>query len=285
MSQIAIVSRLEEIDQLPTLPMVLRQVQKVMKNPNSNMAQIAAVIAKDQALASRTIRLVNSAFYGMRNRVTSVHQAIVILGLTTVINLMLGLSVIKIFADSEKKQGFDHDAFWEHAFATAILARELGKKASNPEPDDCFIAGLLHDFGRLVLEQFFHDEFMIAVNKARDENLPLSLAEHQCFGGSHAVIAGFLARRWQLPEVLTACIQFHHGLKHIPPEQAIYKPNVLLVAKANQIANKNHLGNSGEGRAAGDSHFSEINLLPAEEDALVKQVRSELETVRREWQP
>lgn len=237
--------KLSSIEQLPALPLVLRQVQKIMDNPKSNMNQIAMVIAKDQALASKTIKLVNSAFYGMSKPVSSITQAIVILGLNTVTNLMLGLSVIKMFP-RDSKTAFNHEDFWEHCFGTALIAKAIAQERNYHDKDECFIAGLLHDLGRLIFDQFLHEQFAKALTVAKMKNIALSRLEQIVFGADHAFTGALLARRWRLPESIHAAIKFHHIPESIPKEYSQYSQIVKIITTANRIANRENIGNSGE---------------------------------------
>jgi putative nucleotidyltransferase with HDIG domain len=237
--------KLGNIENLPTLPIVIRQIQKIMSNPNSNMNQIAAVVAKDQALASKTIRLVNSAYYGLRTRIPSISQAIVVLGLNTLNNLMLGLSVVKTFEKSAML-GFDSLKFWEHCFGTALLSKKLAGKIGYSDPEECFIAGLLHDMGRLVLQQFLNTEFERALQKSESDKKPLFLVEKGMIGFDHSQVGMWLAEKWNLPEMLKVTIRFHHEPRLLPQEYKRYSQLLSIIAYANYQCGIASIGNSGD---------------------------------------
>jgi HD-like signal output (HDOD) protein len=188
--------KLEMIESISTLPMVLRQIQKVLSNPTNSIDQIA-VVAKDQALASRSIRVVNSAYYGMGKRVTSFSHAIVILGLNTLNSLMIGLTVVKVFKNMSIK-AFDPEKFWVHCFATAIIAKALAEHFGRKEPEKYFVTGLLHDMGRLVLDQFLHANFARAILFAHTNNKPLLRTESKTIGFNHAEVGEWLSRNASL---------------------------------------------------------------------------------------
>ena len=275
-------TRLDSIEDLPTLPIVLRQLQKFMHNPQSNMRQIADIVAQDQALTSRTIRLVNSAYYGLMSRVSSINQAIVILGLNTLNNLMVGLSVVKMF-EKGKKTGFDHEAFWQHAFGTALISRGIAIGINYKEPEDCFIAGLLHDMGRLVMEQHLHHDFIKACAASKDAGTALSLEEQAAFGANHAEAGAFLAKKWRIPEALLAAIQYHHSLSRIPSVLLEHKRLVGIVAKANQLANRFDIGDSGENNVAPDSDFASLKFGSLDVDGIVEMARADVLLTIQEW--
>jgi HD-like signal output (HDOD) protein len=209
-----ILHRLETIETIPTLPIIVRQIEKCMANPRSNMNQIAAIISKDQAISSRVIRLVNSAFYGLSRRISSIQQAIVILGLRTVKNLVLGISVVKAFDDHSRMSSFDREQFWIHSFACAMESKLIAERIHLHEPNDYFMAGLLHDIGLLIEEQYLHDEFIQLLNHSVKERLPFTEVEKKYMGCTHGTIGEYVARKWNLSELFVNTIHFHHD----PPD-------------------------------------------------------------------
>jgi putative nucleotidyltransferase with HDIG domain len=275
--------QLEEIEQLPTLPLVLRQLHKIMRNPRSNMNQIAAVIAKDQALASSTIRLVNSAYYGLRNRVSSINQAIVILGLNTLHSLMLGLSVIKLFPVQQGHQNFNHEQFWKHSFGTALLARSIAKIQNYSEPEDCFVGGLLHDIGKLIAEQFFHDSYCAALQLMHERNLPLLTAEKLVLGATHDNCGLVVARRWQLPDVLAAIIGYHHFADSQEEQYIEYKLPVQIVACADMLAHRHGLGMLQIHSPSPIDTLKELGLSGSVAETMATQAVKEVDAVIQEW--
>lgn len=140
-----ILTRLQEIENLPTLPAVVRRLRQLMANDRSSMTEIASVISRDQATGTRVIRLVNSAFYGLRSRVTSIQQAIVLMGLNTVKNLVTGVALVRTFADGGTASLFDRERFWMHTFGCAMGARLIAVRLGKEDPEDFFLAGLLPD--------------------------------------------------------------------------------------------------------------------------------------------
>ena len=274
--------RLASIDNLPTLPVVVLQLQKLMHNPKSNIKQIASIVGKDQALTSKTIRLVNSAYYGLMNRVSSINQAIVILGLNTLNNLIIGLSVVKMFEKIENI-GFDHEAFWNHSFGTALLSKGIAVELKYKELEDCFIGGLLHDLGRLVMEQYMHSDFMKAYIASKEAGTALIMEEQAVFGASHADIGVFLARKWHIPDALIAAIHYHHSLSGIPTTFLKHKKLIGIVAKANQLANKFNIGDSGENNVAPDTDFEPQLPVSIDYKGIVEMAQADVLLTIQEW--
>lgn len=201
--------KLEQIDSLPTLPVIAQKIQALITNERSNMAQIAAYISKDQAISSKVIKLVNSVFYSLRNRVTSIQQAIVLLGLNSVTNIVLGISIINIFSNSKSSLDFDRETFWAHTFATALGAKLIAMDLKRSEPEDYFLTGLLHDIGLLILDQFFHESFTDFLDYKKTNNATVKDAELAVFGATHQQIGEYVAMKWKLPSLITHTIRYH----------------------------------------------------------------------------
>lgn len=204
---------ISNISNLPTPPIVFHQIQKAINDPKASAGQIAAVLAEDPAMSVKVLKLTNSAFYGLAREIESVKQAVVVVGMEAIKNLVLSASVMDMF------KGKDHDAdfqeqFWRHslaaAFASRILARKLKEKGI-ADPDTAFSAGLLHDIGKIVAACFLKDEFE-KVRQARQDNPVITdyKLEMQTLGYTHSDIGGLLAEQWKLPQKLGACIKYHH---------------------------------------------------------------------------
>jgi HD-like signal output (HDOD) protein len=224
MSTEGILQKLELIEKLPTLPVVVNQITQLIQSNRSNMTQIAAVIARDQAIASRVIRLVNSAYYGLKTRVTSIQQAITLLGLNTVRNIVTGIAIVKTFDDETCSISmFDRQKFWLSSFFCALLSKNIALHRGSNNCEDYFIAGLLHDMGILVLDQFFHQEFkdvIYACLKSGDQYFEV---ENRILGTNHCAIGDYLAKKWKLPEVFANCIRAHHQ-----PLFALKDPDTII---------------------------------------------------------
>jgi HD-like signal output (HDOD) protein len=203
------------IHNLPTPPTVFAQVNKVISNPNTSAYQIGAIIAEDPALSAKILKLTNSAFYGLSRTVTSVKQAIVILGLDVVKSLVLSASVFETFSKRNSIDKVFLDQFWRHSLLVAFMSRIISRTKNFPsflEAEESFSAGLLHDIGKLVILTHLPDEF--AKVKLARENRPeasTSSIEEQILGFDHAAVGGYLCQKWNLPEHLTQSIQFHHA--------------------------------------------------------------------------
>lgn len=213
---------IEDIVTLPSLPGVVTKVTGMIADESASVGEVAAVIAGDPSLSLKVMRLVNSAFYGMRNRVTSVEHAAALLGMKVLKNLVLTASVFTLFKEKGKHRLFNQADFWKHSVNCGLAGRALVKTASKGElidPEEAFLVGLLHDIGKLVFSQYLFDDFDKALTMAEEEGIPLYEAEKRVMGVDHAEMGGALAEKWNLQEGLVSAILMHHDpLATDPPD-------------------------------------------------------------------
>jgi HD-like signal output (HDOD) protein len=275
-------NELGSVKDLPTLPMVLRQVSALIESNETDMKKIADVIMTDTALTVRIIRLVNSAFYGLRNRVTSITQAVVIIGLRAVYNLMLGLSVIKLFKNGKSTQ-FDPHQLWRHSFGCGLLSQRVAHLVNYPFPDECFIGGLLHDMGRLALDQFLHDKFAKACKLSLLNKTSLVRNEKTVFGFDHAETGAWLAGRLNIPESFAAVIRFHHDIDALPEAQKQHSDIVRIIATANRICTRENVGNSGELYFDEIEGIIDVHQFGSDDATIARMVNAEVDETIAKW--
>ncbi|RME00315.1 MAG: HDOD domain-containing protein, partial [Calditrichaeota bacterium] len=149
---------LDNISDLPTLPTVYMRINRLLQSPDSNVSEIARIIESDQAISSKVLRLVNSSFFGFSRKVTQINHAVVLLGFNAVRNTVLSISVFESFKSSNSGI-FDRREFWKHSIATGIIARLLAKELKLGQEEEAFSGGILHDLGKLVLDQHLPKRF------------------------------------------------------------------------------------------------------------------------------
>lgn len=231
----------QDLGQIPTMPTIASRVMQIVNNPKSSAEDVAAFISKDVALTSKVLRLANSAFYGIPRTISSVNSAIVILGFNTIRSLVLSASVLKIFPSKPGVVAFDRKAFWKHSFMVGIAARMLAqiyRKRRLVDVEMAFSAGLLHDIGKLILEQYSNKEYLPVLKMAREKGLPLYQVEKSLLGLTHAEVSGMLVDKWQMPMELKIPITMHHT----PLEDRELPEMSAIVHIANHLA---HLKGSG----------------------------------------
>lgn len=224
------------IGTLPPLPQVAIRLVKLVNEPLVSASDVAALISTDVSITAKLLRLANSAFYGIPRTITTVQNAVVILGMKVVNSLVLGVAVNQTFA-GKAKTDLDQNMFWSHSLATAAAAKRLAPLAygMHPvEPEEAFCAGLMHDLGQLVLDRFFTDEFAQILSSAKQKSKPLSYTEEQHIGHHHGEIGGWLTSKWELPTNLRMPIIYHHTPLLAPHGQSI----AIIVAIANALAHQ-----------------------------------------------
>ncbi|MBW8889923.1 MAG: HDOD domain-containing protein [Fibrobacteres bacterium] len=232
---------IQDLGQIPTMPTIAAKVMQIVNDPHSSAEDVAKFISRDVALTSKVLRLANSAFYGIPRTISSVNSAIVILGFNTIRSLVLSASVLKVFPQKPGLVRFDRKAFWKHSFMVGIASRMLAqiyRKKKLVDMETAFSAGLLHDIGKIILEQFSNEDYLPVLNAAKEKGLPLVMVEKSILGMSHADVSGMLVDKWQMPNELKGPIVFHHS----PLEDKTAQDMACIVHFANHLC---HLKGSG----------------------------------------
>lgn len=246
MSTVAVDNKVQQvvsnIRNLPTPPMVFHQIQKVISDPDSSASSLASILSEDPAMSVKVLKLTNSAFYGLSREVVSVKQAVMIVGMEAIKNLVLSASVLDMFKGDDLDQEYQ-EQFWRHSLATGFCGRMLAGKLRSRgivDPDSSFSAGLLHDIGKLVVCCFLPEEYR-AIKEAHqlDPSVPDHQVEEKVLGYSHPQIGGFLASQWKLPETLASAILHHHH----PELSELDSPVAHIIHIADGVA---HLTFDGE---------------------------------------
>lgn len=199
------------VERMPAFPRSVQKVLELTRNINCMPKEIVGVIEKDPVMTMKIFKVINSAYFSLPNRITSIGQSVVYLGINTVKNLALGFAAVVILPRATPA-GFDVQRYLLHSLVVAGVARQLGTQFAKGEVDagDCYIAGLLHDFGKIVLAQFLPAEFSQALRHAAEQGIALDVAEEHVIGISHGPVGAMLAERWAFPVELVDCIRDHH---------------------------------------------------------------------------
>lgn len=222
-----------DISGLVTLPDVYLRINRLIDDPASSGRDIAQAIGQDAALTVRLLKLANSALYSFPAAVDTVAKAVTIIGTAQVRHLALSLSVASSFAGLPNDLVSLRD-FWKHSLLCALAARELCRLAGRGDPDALFTAGLLHDLGELIIFNRLPDAARAALVMVLDsqEEITVPEAERQLLGFDHSEVGAALARQWNLPGLLQACIAWHHA----PGLAGSHGREVALVHIANSLA-------------------------------------------------
>lgn len=205
---------ISKINSIPTLPTVACQVIEITADPNSSADDLAKVVTPDISLTTKLLKMANSPFFGAIRRVTSLQHAITVLGFKEVRNLIISAVIFESFMKAEKMGNYDIGKFWKHSFVCGLAAKVIAadlKKASN----EFFVAGLIHDIGKLVIYITSPHDFLKLVETAKHLKLKFKAfeAEKGIVGMTHDEVGMRLLKKWLFPESLLAAIGFHHRLQ------------------------------------------------------------------------
>lgn len=201
-----IVARLKA---LPALPTVVAELLASFGNEDVDIALLAQQISHDQALTARLLRVANSSFYGLQSRISTINEAVVVLGFRAVRSMVLAVGVSRVFRPGHCP-GFDPHAYVRHSVGVGLAARALAQ-ATARNPELAFTGGILHDIGELVLATCFPEQYTKALAYREQHDCTLVEAERDIIGVDHAVVGGLLADTWRFPSSLRSAVAEHHA--------------------------------------------------------------------------
>ena len=226
------------VDGMPAFPKSVQRVLELTRDVNSTPKDLVEVIDKDPVLTVKILKVVNSAYYSLPKQITSVGHAVVYLGFNTIKNLALSIAAIGMLPKTNEA-GFDGQQYLLHSLATAAIAKQLALKVDDADPMDCFIAGLLHDFGKVVLAQYMPIEFRDALAVSQRQGTSLHLALRETLGVDHAVVGAMLVEKWRFAPHLVETIRYQYGPELVDSDM------IACVFGANQISKSLNFGFAG----------------------------------------
>jgi HD-like signal output (HDOD) protein len=222
-----------QLGTLPSFPTLYVEIMKELDSPYSLVQSVAAIIAKDPGMTAKMLQIVNSAAIGLKRKVGSPFEAVEYLGFNTVRSLALSAHIFSRFAQTRLK-GFAVDELWNHSMGSGMLARMIMRleNADAADAEDAYIAGILHDVGKLMLAENLTDKFQQALALAAQRGIPSHEAEQEIFGATHAGAAAYLLGLWGLPAPIVEAVAFHHAPRCSDPPAfgpltAVHAANVL----------------------------------------------------------
>lgn len=234
------------IQDMPPLSVSVSRILELSKNPKVDAKMLNDVISVDPVLTGKVLKLVNSAYYAMPNRVTSLVRAIVMLGINTIKNLVISTGVISAVNQKQNENSaLDMTSFWRHSVGVGVLAKFLALK-QNVDPkqvEEYFVAGLLHDIGKLPLDFVIAEGYKDIIDLSQKRGLPLYQLESRYLGINHSELGERIVDLWKLPTNLRETIIFHHTIEEVQPQ---FKRLVSTVFIANNISNKIWQGAAGD---------------------------------------
>jgi putative nucleotidyltransferase with HDIG domain len=229
---------IEAVDSMPAFPKSVHRILELTRDINSAPKDMVDVIEKDPVVTVKILKVVNSAYYSLPKQITSIGHSVVYLGFNTIKNLAISIAAIGILP-KDNDSGFDIHQYLLHSLTTAGLARVLAARLPDVDPMDCFIAGLLHDFGKVVFAQMMPDEFRLALRTCHDTGQSLHSAMREIVGADHVVVGAMLVEKWRFAPHLIETIRHQHVDNFKDTDM------VACVFAANQICKKLNFGFGG----------------------------------------
>ena len=223
--------------QIPSLPEVFYQFKQAINDPESSFDEIGEIVGNDPGLTARTLKIVNSAFFGFSQQVETISHAISIIGREQLNDLVLSTVVMEQFEDIPVST-LNMESFWKHSIACGLSARNLALMTGEANPERFFVAGLLHDIGRLVICLKLPFKVLEVSLRCKSEDEIIHNAEFEAMGFTHADVGAELIRTWKLPRALEEAVEFHHS----PAEATEFSLEASMIHAAEAIANDLDLG-------------------------------------------
>jgi HD-like signal output (HDOD) protein len=265
------------IPSLGSYARAMAELETVLNHPRSTLADLGNVIEKDPDLTARLLKLGNSSFFGFPNRLETVAEAVSVIGIQQVQDLILASSVVELF-QGIKADLADMESFWKHSLACGIGARCLAIARQMPKAEKFFVAGLLHDLGRLVLFSRAPDQVIEIFRLYQSRRMLLREAEVAILGFDHAVLGEALMRSWQYPANLVHAVAYHHH----PMSAGVYQLESSLVHLADYLVHAMQMGRSGERFVPPLSQkaWERVGLATSILESVIRSIDEQIETVQ-----
>jgi len=229
----------EVIDFLPPIPAVMTELLHALSNKDIELRTLAGIISKDPLMSMNVLKVSNSAFYRLPNKVTTVDHAVKLLGIKEITGICIACSAYQSLKPSQIVETFDCDDFWRHSVATGVVSRRLSQELEILDHNVIYFLGLLHDVGKVVLDRFAHDIYKVVIKTTREENVTLREVEQRLIGESHDMVGGWLMEKWKLPWTFVDVAKYHHTVKEAPENN---KAATAIISFADRLAWLHYLG-------------------------------------------
>jgi putative nucleotidyltransferase with HDIG domain len=202
----------QTIEHIPTLPIISRKIHGLLEDDNVSIKKLEQIIQADPPLAAKIMKIVNSSFYGMLSKVSTIDHAVVILGLDELKNIVLSFSIHDFF--KEGNELIDRRMFWKHSVICSQVAKFLAGYFNIAKNNTFLLSGLIHDIGKIVIDKYLHEDFISIIDYISTKGCTFSKAEKEILGRTHYQIAAKLLQQWQFPPEVVMQIFYHHAPWH-----------------------------------------------------------------------
>ncbi|SDY48354.1 HDOD domain-containing protein [Tindallia californiensis] len=258
MKKISIQEVIDRVQDIPAFPMTVSNIIRLTEDPDSTVQDIEKEITKDQSLTARVLRFANSTHYGYSRKISTISQATVVLGFQAIKSIALAATVSKMMARELPGYAMEKEALWSQSQTCAIAARLIAKKTRYPRPDEAYVAGLLRDVGKVILNHYLTSEMSAVQEAVERDQISFMQAEESVLGFHHGQIGAKIAEKWNLPDALVEAIAYHHE-----PEQANINEKLVAithVADATVMMLGVHMGADGLQYSFSANAMEKLNL-------------------------
>jgi len=233
----------QTIEYLPPIPVVMAELIQALNDDDIDLNDLGRIISKDPSMSMNVLKVANSAFYGLRNKVATIEHAVRMLGTREITSLCIACSACSVLRPSSRQSTIDLTLFWRHSVATGVFSKLLASELNIGLLNNIYLAGLIHDVGKIVLDRFAHDVYSDVLCLTHNDNISLLDAEKQVMGASHDMVGAWLMEKWQLPLIFNQVSLYHHRAHDAPDECLIA---VSIVSFANHLAKLKSFNFEGE---------------------------------------
>jgi putative nucleotidyltransferase with HDIG domain len=276
----SIIERIKDsLEEVASMPHVAAKALELLNEAEVSAAVLSKVFELDMVLTGKLLKIVNSAYYGFTKQVTTVPQAITILGHDNLKSILISTIAFELF--SKGKGGIiSTQGLWIHSLGTASFSQALAREMNFSKPEEYYIIGLLHDIGKLILDQNMPEEFKRVMEIVKTRRIAIYEAEEQILGINHADIGHMVALYWKIPEKLAMAIKFHHNLSHSSDKDILQM--AAIVQMSDFFCNLQHIGDSGNIKVSLVQKEAKdiINLAPDIKQKIIQEVKQDIEKAK-----
>ncbi len=268
---------LAKIGDIATLPEVTTRIIAIVDDPKSTARDLHSVIKNDPALATRVLKVVNSAFYGLPGQVSEIDRAIVLLGLSAVKNIAISASISRLFTADRISDKFSARDIWKHSVAVAVATRQfccmIGKR---PFAEEAFLGGLIHDLGLLIERQAFPDQLTEIIRQSARGGRSFTEIEIDIAGVDHQALGAALATKWKFPRMLQIVLGYHHKIEKLSEDTRLL-PTMVYIADVLCCHEKVGFHLTAEGQPLDDTLLASVGLSEADFNTVREQLPEQIE--------
>lgn len=256
-----------KLDDIPAMPFVVSELMSLIADPNASIQKVCDLISADAAITSKILQVSNSPFFGCSREVTSLRNAVVIMGFNTIKSIVITFSTRKVF----KRKGLMEQLLWEHSVGAALAANLIAKHNKKVPPEEAFIGGLLHDIGKDIMNHCDNAKYEEVMKQVYNEGVDFIETENDIFGFSHLDAGVIAIKKWKLPKSIEYAIKYHHDTSLVEDLSTTEKNYISIIALANLFCIK-----KGIGRREGEESLDLAETIPAKDLGLDKEIIDKL---------